>query len=282
MNPDGSRILPNYFSAIYSTDEGVSQDMSTIYSWNVNGIRAISGRGFLDWLIASKADVVCLQETKASEDVLSEDIRCPNGYESAWFTAKRKGYSGVGAYYKARKKPLSISGLGVPEFDDEGRVMILEYPDYEIINCYFPNSQPERARLDYKLAFNDAIRKYCNKRVKAGQNVIVCGDLNVAHKDIDIARPKSNRDKTPGFYTEECESMTKFLDAGYVDTFRHFCDESDQYSWWSFRGGAREKNVGWRLDYHVINKGLLPRLKSAKIHQDVVGSDHCPVSITLK
>jgi len=255
--------------------------MHTIYSWNVNGIRAILKKGFLDWLTEAKPDVVCLQETKAHEGDLPEDVRNPRGYQSVWFGANKKGYSGTAVYYKIRKAPNGVEPIGVPEFDDEGRVQVIEFDGFTLFNAYWPNSQPERARLDYKLRFGKYLLDHCNGLVKKGRNVVLCGDFNVAPTEIDLARPKANRDN-PGFYPEECEMIAQLLSAGYVDVFRyHHPDEEGHNTWWSYRANARAKNVGWRLDYHIVNQDFLGQVKKPLIHADVYGSDHCPVSLTI-
>ncbi len=250
-----------------------------IISWNVNGMRSVLQKGFLDWLGTEKPDVVCLQESRVLPDDLAPEHRQPKGYTSFWMPAEKKGYSGTAVY--TRKEPLSVANFGLPEFDSEGRVQTIEYPDFTIVNAYFPNSQPERKRIKYKLDFVTAMKKLCNKLVKQGKNVILCGDYNIAHTEIDLARPKQNVDN-PGFLPEEREAMTDFLKAGYVDAFRHFTKDPGHYTWWSFRGNARASNVGWRIDYHCVNKDFLPRVKAAHIHNKVTGSDHCPVSITIK
>lgn len=255
--------------------------MTTLYSWNVNGIRAIGRNGFLEWIDGEKPDIVCLQETKARPDDLDPALREPKGYGSVWHYGVKKGYSGVATYFRTKREPLSVSNLGIAEFDQEGRVQLLEYPNFVLINAYFPNSQAERARIDYKLRFCDAILKTCNQLRKGGKNVIVCGDFNIAHKEIDLARPKDNRN-SPGFYPEECASMDQFLSAGYIDTFRHFTPDPGHYTWWSYRSNARAKNVGWRIDYHCVNREFIERVKRSRIHGDMHGSDHCPVSITVR
>lgn len=251
----------------------------TIYSWNVNGIRSVVQKGFLDWLDRERPDVLCLQESRALPDDLTDEQRAPKGYTSFWLPAEKKGYSGTAVY--TRKEPQSVRSLGIPEFDSEGRAQLVEFADFTVVNCYFPNSQPERKRLPYKLEFVDAIKRTCDAIVKKGKNVVLCGDYNIAHTEIDLARPKQNED-TPGYYAEERDAMSAFLNAGYVDTFRHFCPEPGHYTWWSFRGGARAKNVGWRIDYHCVNADFMPRVKSAAILNQVTGSDHCPVVITVK
>lgn len=255
--------------------------MTTLVSWNVNGVRAAGRNGFLLWLDAMQPDIVCLQETKAHEGDLDVTLREPKGYSSIWQSAVKKGYSGTATYFKSKHTPLSVKTMGVDEFDNEGRVQMVEFKDFTLINAYYPNAQAERARIEYKLRFNDSMLKLCNKLRKAGKHVVVCGDFNVAHKDIDLARPKDNKN-SPGFYPEECASMDTFINAGYVDTFRHFTPEPGHYTWWSLRSGARARNIGWRIDYHCVNKEFIDRVKKAQIHCDILGSDHCPVSITVK
>jgi exodeoxyribonuclease-3 len=219
-----------------------------------------------------------VQETKLQEEQLSDELRSPEGYRSYWACAEKKGYSGVGCWVK--HEPIKVSTLGRPAFDAEGRALVLEYPDFTLINAYFPNSQEAGARLDYKLAFCDAILKLCRKIVKAGGNVIVCGDFNIAHKPIDLTHPKAN-EGNPGYLPEERAWMDTFTAAGYVDSFRMFNQAPGQYSWWSYRMNARAKNVGWRIDYHCLNEAFTPRIAAATIHPEVTGSDHCPVSITI-
>ncbi len=250
-----------------------------ILSWNVNGMRSVLQKGFLDFLDRERPDILCVQESRALMDDLTPEQREPKGYTSYWMPAEKKGYSGVAVYTK--KEPLSVTNMGVPQFDAEGRAIAVEYPNFTVVNAYFPNSQPERKRIQYKLDFVKAMRKFCNKLVKQGKHVVLCGDYNIAHTEIDLARPKQNED-SPGYLPEEREAMSDFIEAGYVDTFRHFCQEPGHYSWWSFRGNARAGNVGWRIDYHCVDRELLPRVKSARILGQVTGSDHCPVGIVLK
>jgi exodeoxyribonuclease-3 len=254
-----------------------------IISWNVNGIRAAEKHGFVDWLIKENPDILCLNETKAEPEQLSEELLNPpvkgKLYTTYWACAKKKGYSGVALYTK--EKPDEVQFLGKAEFDDEGRVLIAEYKNFSLIAAYFPNSQDERRRLNYKLAFNDTMLKLCKSIVKKGRHFLLCGDFNVAHTPIDLARPKANENNA-GYLPEERDWMTKFLAAGYVDTFRHFHPgEAGHYSWWSYRAGTREKNVGWRIDYHCVDKGFMSSVKSSIIRPDVHGSDHCPVEIEL-
>ena len=252
--------------------------MKHIYSWNVNGIRAAAKKGLSEWLHASNADIVCLQETKAQPEQLTAELTEPEGYQAFWSSAERKGYSGVVTY--SREKPRSVSEFSIERFDAEGRVIITEFPSFFLLNAYFPNSQAEGARLDYKLDFNAEILKWANARVSEGANVLICGDFNVAHKPIDLEHPKSN-EKNPGYLPEERAWMDEFIAAGYVDTFRMFSQEAREYTWWSYRSNARANNVGWRIDYHCVNESFREKVSKSFIHQDVMGSDHCPVSIEL-
>lgn len=254
--------------------------MTTILSWNVNGLRAVQKNGFLDWLSTAKPDILCLQESRVLPTDLKEDMLQPEGYTSYFNPAQKKGYSGTAAYVRDGIKLLSAKNSGLEAFDAEGRIQILEFEEFTILNGYWPNSQPERARLDYKLEYCKAITALANKLVKKGKNVVLCGDMNIAHQAIDLARPKDN-ENTAGYYIEEREAMTQILKKGYVDTFRQFNSEPGQYSWWSYRANARQKNVGWRIDYHLVNEAFLPRVKEAFILQDVTGSDHCPVGIRV-
>ncbi|GHV70015.1 exodeoxyribonuclease III [Spirochaetia bacterium] len=256
-----------------------------ILSFNVNGIRAIEKRGFVSWIAEESADIICLQETKAEPAQLSPDLITPvdkkgKPYFSYWASAKKKGYSGTAIYSKV--EPREVKPLGIAEFDDEGRVLQAEFDDFTVICAYFPNSQDAGARLPYKLAFCDAIMKRCKKLQKAGRHFILCGDYNIAHTSIDLARPKENEENA-GYLPEERAWMDQFTQAGFVDTFRHFHPGlRDQYSWWSYRAGARERNVGWRLDYHCVDPEFMDRVKSSVIRPEVSGSDHCPVQIDLK
>lgn len=255
--------------------------MSTkIYSWNVNGIRAILKCGFFEWLEKEQPDVVCLQESRAHPNDLTEEIMKPKGYTSLWNPAQKLGYSGTATYTKL--EPLSVSTLGLDEFDNEGRLQVLEFKNFTILNGYWPNSQAKRARLPYKLEFVTAVKFFAKGLVEQGKNVILCGDFNIAHQALDLARPKGNENNA-GYYQEERDAMTQFLDAGFVDTFRHYHPgEPDHYTWWSFRSGARAKNVGWRIDYHCVNQDFMRRVSRAWIACEVMGSDHCPVGIEVK
>ncbi len=252
-----------------------------IVSWNVNGYRAILGKGFSEWFNQVDADVVGLQEVKAHKDAVSPEQMERRGYQCFWHAAKKPGYSGVALW--TRVEPLSYQeGIGNKKFDDEGRVQILEFKDYYLANCYFPNSQDERARLPYKLEFCDELQKFCTKMQKKGKGVIVQGDLNVAHTDIDLKNPKTNQN-TAGFYIEERNWMTDFLASGMRDIFRERNPNvPDLYTWWSYRMSARSRNVGWRIDYHVISPDLVDRVKAVDHQRQVMGSDHCPVYLELK
>ena len=252
--------------------------MTTIVSWNVNGIRAAVRYGFMDWLARTNPDILCLQETRVRPHEVGVELREPSGYRAIWHPAQRKGYSGIATFTK--NEPLSVRPSGIDIFDAEGRIMVLEFEGFTLVNAYFPNSQPERARIGYKLAFCDAIVELCNDLRRSGRHVILSGDYNIAHTEIDLARPKEN-ENNPGYLPEERAAMTKLLSAGYVDTFRHFTKEGGHYTWWSYMGNARANNVGWRLDYHCANKEFMPRVKSSVILSTVTGSDHCPVAITI-
>jgi exodeoxyribonuclease-3 len=254
-----------------------------ILSWNVNGIRAVEKTGFADWLEKEAPDILCLNETKAEPGQLSPRLVNPQAkgkpYYAYWASARKRGYSGVAIYSKI--EPLDVRFMGKPEFDDEGRTLVVDYQDFTLIAAYFPNSQDYGKRLDYKLAFCAAMLRLCNSLVKKGRRVLLCGDYNIAHTPIDLARPKENEGNA-GYLPEERAWMDKFTHAGYVDTFRHFHPgETGQYSWWSYRAGARERNVGWRIDYHCVDKAFLPQVKSSIIRPEVMGSDHCPVEIIL-
>lgn len=251
-----------------------------LVSWNVNGIRACGKSGFLKWFAEEKADIVCVQEIKATPDQLEENFRNPMKYHAFWNPAEKPGYSGTAVFSK--KEPLDVQlGLGVSEFDREGRVMILKYPKFTLMNSYFPNSQREHTRLPYKLAFCEAFMKKAQALRKKGENVIMCADWNIAHQEIDLKNPKTNK-KNAGFLPEERAWMDRFIKAGYVDAFRQFQPEGGHYTWWSYRPGVREKNVGWRLDYFMANEEFKDRLKTSYHRNEVFGSDHCPVVVELK
>ncbi len=250
-----------------------------IYSWNVNGIRAVQKKGFIDWVKVQQPDILCIQETKANVDQLDEEIINIDGYYSYFSSAERKGYSGVATY--SRIKPLSVKqGIGIERFDSEGRFLIMEYPEFVLFNIYFPNGQKDDERLKYKMEFYDALLDYCEDLKSQGKNLIISGDYNTAHREIDLKNPKSN-EKRSGFLPIERAWIDKFISHGYIDTFRHFHSDEAKYSWWSYRFKAREKGVGWRIDYHFVSDNLIDDLKGAEILDDVMGSDHCPVAIYL-
>ncbi|MEQ1875834.1 MAG: exodeoxyribonuclease III [Bdellovibrionia bacterium] len=249
-------------------------------SWNVNGLRACGRNGFLKWFEKEKADVVCVQEIKATPEQLEDDHRNPLKYHAFWHPAQKAGYSGVACFSK--KEPLDVQyGLGDKEIDREGRVLVLKFQEFTLINSYFPNSQRDHARLPFKLSFCEKFLKHVEGRRKKGENVVMCADWNIAHKEIDLKNPKSNRDNA-GFLPEERAWMDKLLGHGYIDAFRNFNEDGGHYTWWSYRPGVREKNVGWRLDYFLTNGEFQARLKSSSHRNDVLGSDHCPVILEIK
>ncbi|MBK9294720.1 MAG: exodeoxyribonuclease III [Oligoflexia bacterium] len=252
-----------------------------ITSWNVNGIRAAAKNGLLKWLSYEQPDIFCAQEVKAEVGDLEKVILEPfNKYKSYFHSAQKRGYSGVAVYTKA--EPLDVKmGIGIKDIDNEGRVLTLKYPKFSLINTYFPNSQREHTRLGYKLDFCQAIKEYCDSLVRQKQNIVICGDFNIAHQEIDLANPKTNMNNA-GFLPQERAWMSQFLGKGYVDTFRHFEKTGGHYTWWSYRPGVREKNIGWRIDYHVVNKGFMGNVEKSFIQPEVFGSDHCPVTIVLK
>ena len=247
-----------------------------LISWNVNGLRACEGKGFSEIFKELDADFFCLQETKMQEGQLDLAFE---GYESYWNYAEKKGYSGTAIFTK--HKPLAVTyGLGIDEHDHEGRVITLEMPEFYLVTCYTPNSQDGLRRLDYRMTWEDDFRNYL-MRLDLQKPVIVCGDLNVAHEEIDLKNPKTNR-QNAGFTDQEREKFTLLLNSGFIDTFRTLYPEQVTYSWWSYRFQARQKNAGWRIDYFVTSERLRPQIEDAKIHTEIFGSDHCPVELTLK
>lgn len=247
-----------------------------LVSWNVNGLRACVGKGFLDYFKEVDADIFCIQETKLQENQIILELP---GYEQYWNYAEKKGYSGTAVFTKI--KPISVKyGIGMEEHDQEGRVITLEYQDFYLVNAYIPNSQRELARLDYRMKWEDDFRNYLMELDNV-KPIVYCGDLNVAHKEIDLKNPKANR-RNAGFTDEEREKMTKLLDSGFIDSFRYFYpDKEDAYTWWSYMGNARAKNIGWRIDYFIVSERLKDRMKDAAIHSHVMGSDHCPIVLEL-
>ncbi|MFR5269359.1 exodeoxyribonuclease III [Veillonella atypica] len=248
-----------------------------LISWNVNGLRAAVTKGFIDSFNELDADIFCLQETKLQPHQI--ELELP-GYEQFWNSAVKKGYSGTAVF--TRVKPISVTnGIGIEEHDQEGRVITVEYDNFYLVCCYTPNSQRELARLEYRMSWEDAFREYLLELDKK-KPVILCGDLNVAHNEIDLKNPKTNR-KNAGFSDEERAKMTELLESGFTDTFRYlYPDAVDEYSWWSYMGKARDRNVGWRIDYFITSKRLDDKIKVAKIHQQVFGSDHCPVELDIE
>jgi len=251
-----------------------------ILSWNVNGIRAISKKGFIAWLKTESPDILCVQETKAHPDQLTDEILAPEGYRTYWNSAEKKGYSGVAVFSK--EEPLSVcKGLGIKEFDSEGRLLLLEYESFFLYNVYYPNGGAGNKRVPFKMRFYDAFLSDVQNLNTKGKKVIICGDVNTAHEEIDLARPKENQNST-GFLPEERRWVSSFIDEGYIDAFRVFNKEAGHYTWWDYKTRARERNVGWRIDYFFITKNLLKDLSGANILSDIKGSDHCPIGIELK
>lgn len=251
-----------------------------ILSWNVNGIRAVYKKGFLDWFKKENPGILCIQETKAHEDQLVDELRNIDGFSSYFSSAERKGYSGVAIYTKPNPQKID-KGFGIPLFDNEGRILVADYEKFVLMSIYYPNGKASAERLKYKMDFYDAFLAFANKLKKKGKNLIICGDVNTAHKEIDIARPKEN-EKISGFLPEERAWMDKFISHGYVDTFRMFNNEPDNYTWWDQITRARERNVGWRIDYFYVNEEFKKNVKNAFILADIMGSDHSPIGIEVK
>lgn len=251
--------------------------LTRLISWNVNGLRAVLSKGFPRFVCDRDPDTLCLQEIKAHPDQV-EEMAWSEGYHGYWNPAERKGYSGTAVF--ARHEPLAVSGgIGIPGHDTEGRVLTLEYPRWFLVNVYTPNAQNELRRLPYRQKWDRDFLAYL-RRLERTKPVVVCGDFNVAHKEIDIARPKANR-RNPGFTDEERAGFDALVAAGFVDTFREFCSEPGHYTWWSYRANARAKNIGWRIDYWCVSEPLRPLLKESFIHRAVEGSDHCPIELVL-
>jgi exodeoxyribonuclease-3 len=251
-----------------------------IFSWNVNGLRAVVKKGFFDWLESEGPDVVCLQEIKARTEDLDEKILNPKGYHAFWNPAERKGYSGVAIFTK--KKPVAVHlGLGIERFDCEGRVLRIEFKDFDLFSVYFPNGTSGEERLQYKMEFYDAFLDHCEELRGQGRELVITGDVNTAHKPIDLKNPKANQ-KNSGFLPKERAWVDKFIEHGYVDSFRAFNEDPDQYTWWSYRFNVRAKNVGWRIDYFFVTEGLMKKVKDSFITPEVMGSDHCPIGLDIK
>lgn len=248
-----------------------------LISWNVNGIRACVNKGFKDFFNKIDADIFCIQETKCQKDQIDLEF---DGYTSFWNSAEKKGYSGTAIFTK--QKPITVKyGIGIPEHDKEGRVITLEFESFYMVNIYTPNSKRELERLDYRQIWEDEIRKYLLNLNKT-KPVIMCGDLNVAHKEIDLKNPKTNKGNA-GFTDEERNKLSELLDAGFTDSFRQlYPDKENEYSWWSYMGHAREKNIGWRIDYFIVSNNIANKIFDASIHQDIFGSDHCPVELDIE
>lgn len=251
-----------------------------IISWNVNGLRAVAKKNFFEYIDDENPDIIGLQETKLQESQIPKEIIDLEGYYKFWNSAERKGYSGVALFTKIKPNKVSFS-MNDERFDKEGRTIIAEYDDFTLINCYFPNGQKDEVRLQYKLDFYDKMLEIMEEITSQGKALIVCGDFNTAHKEIDLKNPKSNA-KRSGFLPIERQWLDKVFSLGYIDTFRKFNQEPEQYSWWSYRFNARKNNAGWRIDYFIVNTFAEKILRNAFIKQDVLGSDHCPVGIDLK
>ena len=251
-----------------------------IYSWNVNGLRAVAKKNFLEWIGEENPDILCIQETKLQENQLEDNIKNIDGYYSYFSFAHKKGYSGVATYTK--EEPISVKhGIGIERFDSEGRILITEFKDFILLNIYFPNGQRDEERLQYKLDFYEALFNYCDELVEEGKKLVICGDYNTAHNEIDLKNPKTN-EKASGFLRIERDWLDKIIERGYTDTFRNMNPDKIKYSWWSYRFKARERNAGWRIDYHFASNNLLDRVENTEILNEVYGSDHCPVMLELK
>ncbi len=251
-----------------------------ISTWNVNGIRAAVGKGLKQWLAAESPDVLCLQEIKAVEQQLNDEQKDFPGYTILWNSAERLGYSGVATLLKTQPVEV-LAGLGEERFDIEGRALRTRHPDFLLYNIYFPNGQRGQERLDYKLDFYAQLLNTCDTLHAAGENIIITGDFNTAHMPIDLRNPKQNETNS-GFLPEERKWIDKFLEHGFVDIYRHLYPEKVQYTWWAYRIGARQRNVGWRLDYFLVSEKLAPRVREVIVHDDILGSDHCPVTLVLE
>ena len=251
----------------------------TLLSWNVNGIRAVFKKGFADWFRSVKPDVLCIQETKAWEEQLTDEQKKIDDYSSYFCQGERKGYSGTAIYTLEEPKKL-YRAIGVEKFDNEGRILAAKYEGFTLFNIYFPNGKAKKERLQYKMNFYEAFLDHVIMLKKKGEKIVICGDVNTAHKEIDLARPKAN-EKTSGFLPEERAWIDKLLDSGFMDTLRMFNDKPEQYTWWDMITRARERNVGWRIDYFFISDNLKDQIKDAFIMPEVMGSDHCPVGIKL-
>lgn len=254
--------------------------MPVIISWNVNGLRAIHKKGFLDWLKNTQPDILCLQETKSTPEQLPDELKNVPGYEVYFSSAERKGYSGVAIYTKIKPQQIR-TGFGIEKFDSEGRILQTDFDNFTLFNIYFPNGKSKPERLKYKLDFYDSFLQYSAELRNQGRKIVVCGDVNTAHTEIDLSRPKQNA-KTSGFLPEERAWIDKFLATGYVDSLRVFHPEPEIYTWWDYKTRGRERNVGWRIDYFFVDEKLKKNLKSVRTLTDIMGSDHCPIGIELE
>lgn len=250
-----------------------------IYTWNVNGLRSILKKGFLDFIKDEDPDILCLQEIKLQEEQIDDEIKNLKGYYKYFSFANKKGYSGVAIFTKVEPKNIYY-GIGIEEFDTEGRILIAEYEDFILFNIYFPNGKMSDERLDYKLRFYDAIMDYSKNLLEEGKNLIICGDYNTAHREIDLKNPKQN-EKSSGFLPIEREYIDRFLEIGFIDAYRHFYPDKIEYTWWSYMFKAREKNVGWRIDYFFVSNNFISKIKDIEILTHIQGSDHCPVKLTI-
>jgi exodeoxyribonuclease-3 len=253
--------------------------MTRLVSWNVNGIRAAARKGFWDWLAANAPDILCLQETRIQPDQRTRKMRQPPGYHAFWVDAVRKGYSGVATFSGEEPKAVR-GGFGLAHFDVEGRVLLTEHPGFTLLNVYFPNGQRGYERVLFKIEFYDALLAFCDGLRAEGHRLVVCGDYNTAHQPIDLARPKEN-ETTSGFLPEEREAVSRWLDRGFVDVYRHLHPDAEEYTWWTYRFNARARNIGWRIDYFLVDEPLVPRVREARVLGDVMGSDHCPIELEL-
>lgn len=251
-----------------------------LVSWNVNGIRAAIRKGFWDWLDDARPEILCLQETRIQPEQLTAEMRRPPGYHAFWHSAQRKGYSGVATFCQIAPTRVQ-EGFGLEVFDQEGRVLITEHPGFTLVNAYFPSGRRGHQRVAYKIEFYDALFDYCSTLRAEGHHLVVCGDLNTAYQPIDLARPKENA-QTSGFLPEEREALGRWLEQGFVDTFRHLHPETQAFTWWTYRFDARARDIGWRIDYFLVSQELLPRIQAAYILSEVIGSDHCPIELVLE
>jgi exodeoxyribonuclease-3 len=259
--------------------DGDDAGRTRLFTWNVNGIRAAARKGFLDWVADARPDVLCLQETRAHPEQLDDNLRAPPGYHVVWASAKKKGYSGVATWSRLAPVEQHV-GLGDERFDDEGRTIITQHGDFILINGYFPNGRRDHGRVPFKLDYYRLLLDECTRWRDRGFHVVICGDWNTAHGPLDLTNDRANKNTT-GFLIPEREWIDRFIEAGFVDVWRQLNPEAEVYSWWSNRFGVREKNIGWRLDYHMVDQGLVGRVHDARIHTEVWGSDHCPVELVL-